>query len=272
MLFGKKLTPVEKEWNALLKKEAALGRSAGKNNSRWREELESKVPAKVLSGLQISFSKGFQLVFSHSTKILEKTYDPNALRERHTATDTDVMADGSRKTLQKIKINSQAAQLANMAITTVEGMGLGALGIGMPDIVLFLAMLLKGIYETALNYGYDYDSPGERLLILKMMETSLAKGGDWYRCNREVEKMMETPVAPDEDILKEQIQRTGEAFAVDMLLVKFLQGLPVVGIVGGAANPLYYNKVMQYVQLKYRKRYLQSVARRKGIPLKPQQR
>ena len=268
MLFGKKLSPLEKEWNSLLRKEAALARAAGKSNSRWREELESKVPAKVLSGLQISFSKGFQLVFSHSTKILEKTYDPDALRNRHTASDQEVMSDDSRKNLRQITVNSQAAQLTNMAITTVEGMGLGALGIGMPDIVLFLAMLLKGIYETALNYGYDYESPGERLLILKMMEASLAKGSDWYRCNREVEKMMATPVVPDKDVLQEQIQSTGQAFAVDMLLVKFIQGLPLVGIVGGAANPVYYNKVMQYVQLKYRKRYLQSVARRKGIVLK----
>ena len=41
-----------------------------------------------------------------------------------------------------------------------------------------------------------------------------------------------------------------------MLLLKFIQGVPVVGIIGGAANPVYYNKVMKYVQLKYRKRYL----------------
>ena len=46
------------------------------------------------------------------------------------------------------------------------------------------------------------------------------------------------------------------AFAVDMLLLKFIQGLPVVGVIGGAANPVYYSKVMKYVQMKYRKRYL----------------
>ena len=31
---------------------------------------------------------------------------------------------------------------------------------------------------------------------------------------------------------------------------------PIVGMIGGAANPVYYHKVMSYVQLKYRKRYL----------------
>ena len=43
---------------------------------------------------------------------------------------------------------------------------------------------------------------------------------------------------------------------MDMLLLKFIQGLPVVGIVGGAANPVYYKKIMDYVELKYKKRYL----------------
>ena len=30
----------------------------------------------------------------------------------------------------------------------------------------------------------------------------------------------------------------------------------VVGLIGGAANPVYYRKVMRYVQLKYHKRCL----------------
>ena len=56
--------------------------------------------------------------------------------------------------------------------------------------------------------------------------------------------------------VKEQTGRTADAFAMDMVLLKFVQGLPVVGILGGAGNPLYYNKVIKYAELKYRKRYL----------------
>ena len=59
-----------------------------------------------------------------------------------------------------------------------------------------------------------------------------------------------------EDELKQQEKDTASVFAMDMLLLKFIQGLPVVGILGGAANPVYYKKVMKYVRLKYRKRYL----------------
>lgn len=66
---------------------------------------------------------------------------------------------------------------------------------------------------------------------------------------------LETVDITDEEFDR-QIQSTASAFAVDMLLLKFIQGLPVVGILGGAANPVYYGRIMKYVQLKYRKRYL----------------
>ena len=41
-----------------------------------------------------------------------------------------------------------------------------------------------------------------------------------------------------------------------MLVLKFIQGLALVGVLGGAANPVYYRRVLNYVQLKYHKRYL----------------
>ena len=61
------------------------------------------------------------------------------------------------------------------------------------------------------------------------------------------------------DDLSKQIRKTAVIFAFDMLLLKFIQGIPVVGALGGAANQVYYNKVMKYVELKYRKRYLMKI-------------
>ena len=149
------------------------------------------------------------------------------------------------------------SDLKNMAITTAEGIGLGALGIGMPDVVLFLTNLLKGIYETALNYGFDYESRMEQYIILCMIETALRTGEDWVAGNGRVEELLFRDIAePSQTDFDTQIKATASAFAMDMLILKFIQGIPVVGILGGAANPVYYHKVMQYVKLKYRKRYL----------------
>jgi len=46
--------------------------------------------------------------------------------------------------------------MVNTSITVLEGGGLGLLGIGLPDIPLFIAVIMRTIYEVALSYGYDY--------------------------------------------------------------------------------------------------------------------
>ena len=53
-----------------------------------------------------------------------------------------------------------------------------------------------------------------------------------------------------------QMRQTADCFATDMLCIKFLQGLPLVGIVGGPANVMYCKKISDYARLKYQKRYL----------------
>lgn len=223
----------------------------------WKTELESRIPQKVYTGLESAFCKGFSLVFQQGRTVIEKGYRKEDIQADHAIQDFAVQLKGSRRELRKLNRQAKQADLLNMALTTVEGIGLGALGIGMPDIVLFLGILLKGIYETALHYGIDYESRQEQLMILKMMEVPLLSGTDWLSKNAEVDEMLswQTPEITDEDF-QSQMKDTASAFAVDMLLLKFIQGLPMVGILVGAANPVYYNRVMKYVQLKYRKRYL----------------
>ena len=91
-----------------------------------------------------------------------------------------------------------------------------------------------------------------------MIETAMTSGADWAVLNQEVDAYFGQTVyeIPDHDRLRAQIEKTAHAFAAELLAAKFVQGLPVIGILGGAANPVYYQKIMRYVQLKYRKRYL----------------
>lgn len=253
-----------KELLAIEKQEKKMEQAALKAKPvAWKTELESRIPEKVYIGLESAFCKGFGLVFDQGRAIIEKGYNKEDIQADHAIRDFAVQIKGGRKELKKMHRSAKQSDLKNLAVTTVEGVGLGALGVGMPDIVLFLGTLLKGVYETALNYGFDYESQQEKLFILKMMQTALSTGEDWTNRNAEVEKMLvlETVKITDEDFDR-QLKQTVSAFAVDMLLLKFIQGLPLVGIIGGAANPVYYSKVMKYVQVKYRKRYL---LKQKGV-------
>lgn len=223
----------------------------------WKKALEQKIPEKVYTGLETAFCTGFSLVFKHGGKLIELTYKKETLKQEHILRDQAVQTEGSRRDFKQMQKNVRNAGLKNMAATTAEGMALGALGVGMPDVVLFLATLLKGVYETALHYGFEYETPEEQYLILRMMSASLKTGRAWLREDSKVEELLQADArGVDPEILQEQIKKTASAFAVDMLVLKFIQGMPVVGFLGGAANPVYYRKVMDYVQRKYRKRYL----------------
>ena len=42
----------------------------------------------------------------------------------------------------------------------------------------------------------------------------------------------------------------------EMLYMKFVQGIAVIGIAGGLTNTMYLKKIVDYAELKYRRRFL----------------
>jgi hypothetical protein len=42
----------------------------------------------------------------------------------------------------------------------------------------------------------------------------------------------------------------------EMLYMKFLQGMPIIGVVGGAYDAVYTRNLATYANLKYRRRFL----------------
>ena len=259
---SKKELALKQELRKAHQKELRLEKAAFQvKESTWLDQQKQKIPPKVYDGLESAFCKGFSLVFCHGKNLIEKSYRKELLQTNHNIQDYAVQMKGGRKELKQLSKSSRSSGLLNMAVSTVEGIGLGALGIGMPDIVLFIGMLLRGTYETALHYGFEYESRREQLFILKLLETSLTTGPEWISANSEVDRLMKAPTfLVTEKEFQTQLNQTASTFAMDMLFFKFIQGLPVIGMVGGAANPIYYRKVMKYVKLKYHQRYLRKLA------------
>lgn len=238
---------------------------------RWKAELEKKVPEKLRSNLEAAFAKAFAIIFTKGTGVIERSYDRQRLEACHTEQDFAVMETGRRREFRQLKQTSGWIGCSNTIIAALEGMGLGALGIGLPDVFIFVGVLLKGIYETALSYGFSYDTSEERLLMLYMIEASLTTGPAFAERNRDVNIWMQSDVQPGNGGIERQLQRAGSILASEMLPLKFVQGIPVVGMLGGGFNPVVYHRIMGYVRLKYGKRYLLSVAKRSGILLSLEQ-
>lgn len=252
---------LEKEWAAILKKEEKLRKKATKQkNNEWKDGLEEKIPEKVRDGLEKAFIKAFELVFEKGTSVIEKSYQKEELSHEHKIHDYAIKERGAGKDFLAFKNMVRKSELVNTAATFAEGVGLGVLGIGLPDIVLFVGMLFRGIYQVAVRYGFDYENDLEKIFILKLMETSLKKGEEWEKGDDEIEIFMQNVVTEySTEDLKKQMEKTAEAFAMDMLVMKFIQSLPLVGIVGGMSNPYYYRKIMDYAEVKYRKRYFKNL-------------
>lgn len=246
----------EKELKYIQVQERKLQKQAMASEKTWKSTLESVIPEKVHISLKAAFATAFTIIFERGVDVIEKTYNKESLMREFEAKDTAVDEIRTRRELRRFRSNAAKSRKWKSIITTAEGVGLGVLGIGLPDIVLFIGFVLQSVYELALKYGYDYNKPEERILILKMMAAAIQKREKWVESDLEVNELLMTHPVPQPDEIQEQIAETADVFALDMLVLKFIQGLPVLGVVGGLGNPIYYSKIMEYIQLKYHKRYL----------------
>ena len=130
------------------------------------------MPEKVLVNLQAVFKKAFEIIFDKGTGLIEKTYKKEELEKGFLVRDYALDLEMRQKDLFMLNASAEMSGLVSLAASAVEGIGLGALGIGLPDIVLFISVVLRGCYETALRYGFSYESPEEKYFILTVLEGS----------------------------------------------------------------------------------------------------
>jgi len=132
---------------------------------------------------------------------------------------------------------------------------MGVAGAGLPDIPVFLAVLLRSIYEIAVIYGFDYDTEQEQIFILKLIETALSHEKELLEQNAELNRWVKSSY--EFAVTKEeQIKRTSLALSDEMLYLKFVQGAPIIGVVGGVSDVIYQKKITDYAELKYKRRFL----------------
>ena len=261
-----KITPREKEWSRLLKQEKIfLEKGTRKKDSKLNQILEDKVPEKLQGTLDAAFAKAFETIFEKGTGVLEKTYKKEELERQFKINSYAVELKEDKKSLRKFSRKTDTANTKNLLLSSVEGVGLGALGIGLPDIPVFVGVLLKSVYEVALNFGYSYDTPEEKYFILKMIETALSYGDDLAQGDQQLNEFIEQSAWPQDYDQGRQIKITSATMSKELLYLKFLQGIPIVGAVGGAYNTLYLQKVLKYAKLKYHRRFHYFLAKKQPV-------
>lgn len=244
----------------LLKKELTKARIAetdflikrkNQKQSYIDSKLEKYVPDGLADVLNSAFNKAFEVVFRDGTGIIKKTYNNDNFKSEEQA-------------ISRYRAKARAILAKDTMLTATEGTGLGIAGIGIPDIPVFTAVMLRNIYRLADCYGFEYESKTEQVLILKMIEASLSNGSNAELLNDEVNNLVNQ--IDNENytyygLLTQQIESASAAVSKEVLYMKFVQTIPVVGAAGGISNLTCLNKVGKYAELKYRKRLIMKIIR-----------
>jgi len=259
-------TPLEKEWDSLCKKEQAfLARGRSKKGPALNRLLADKAPEKLRHALDAAFEKAFLLIFEKGTGLIEKTYSRESLEQAYKINFYADELRGDRKSLRAFSKGADRTGAFHLLLSGGAGVGMGLLGIGLPDVPLFTGMVLKCVYEIALQYGFEYDSEPERYFILLLIEGAVSRGDRLMEADRKIEAYSLVPGLPEGCPLAGQAAATGAALSEALLNLKFLQGIPIVGAVGGAGDAVYMKRISEYANIKYRKRFLRRRKNRKGL-------
>ena len=258
-------SPWEKEWESLLKAEARFtAKRKDGPTSTLLQKLDRVIPKKFSEAINKAFFKGFQLVFEKGTSVIEKTYNKKQQQADFKVEAFASVIHENRKTVRMFNKKAKAHKAGNLIISFVEGVGLGIFGLAIVDIPIFVAMVLKSVYQVALSFGYEYDTEEEKIFILRVIQVAMCDEEDFVDGDNEINEAIEYIVRngdyiPGWSISKEeQTKETSDALVREMLYTKAIEKIPVAGVLGGIFDPVYINRITNYAVLKYRRRFIRS--------------
>ncbi len=260
----------ENEWRLQkLKEESFMVGHIMDKTPGWVKFVEKKVPATLQKTLETAFTKAFVAVFEKGSGLIEKTYRKQRHERLFREHERDIHKEGfNGKSLRRFERQAKRTAAKNLTITTVEGIGFGIVGLGIPDIPIFVSVMLKSIYEIALSYGFSYSTDKEKLFILKLIDAALKSGETLRKKDKDMNKLIrryfeeeETAEAETDPFvvelqIKRQIDSSAEALSHELLYGKFLQGSTFIGVIGGTADFTCLKRITDYATLKYKRRFL----------------
>lgn len=248
-----------KEMEKLKNKEDKFFRYTVKEKDENRRTIRDRIPQKTYDALEKAFEKGFRLIFEKGSGIIEKTGSLEKAREEGERLNESLERMIYPGTLKAIDKAASSRVTSSKFAGTADGTVMGIFGMGMPDIPVFLGLLLKSCYEIAAAYGFDYRDPREKKYTIAVLKTAFSQDEERVIAGQECDELagiMERWEEFDREVTDEDIREIAHVLATDMLVAKFLQGFTFFGVVGGALNYRMMSKVSNTARLKYKKRFL----------------
>ncbi|MBU5626287.1 EcsC family protein [Oscillibacter sp. MSJ-2] len=263
--MASKKTVWEQEYARLWKREKRfLEQNQTQRTPYLNRRLETVVPKTLQKTLESAFEKAFSTVLEKGTGLIEGVSGRRKREREYLLRRYAAQLQPDRRSLRAFSRAAAGAGRKNLLLSGVEGVGLGLVGVGLPDVVLFTGVLLKSLCELAVNYGYPWDGNEERRFVLELIPTALSCGEELRAGNAELNHFLQegewTVPVPQEELRRS----ASAALSRNLLYMKFLQGIPVAGAVGGAWDAVVLKRVQRYAELKYRRRFLLDWKRKEG--------
>lgn len=222
-------------------------------------KIASRIPKQMDELFQKAFESGFSFLFEKGTPLIEKSYQTENAAMKYEINQFILEKSFSKKNLRRFRHQANRSIMKNQVLSSIEGSVLGFFGIGLPDIPIFLSLILKSIYEIALSYGFEYHTRVEQMYIMSVLCASLTSDDEQRMFAKQCD-LIGSYI--DENIqylnynIDEMIKVTSRKLASQVVFSKFIQGLPVVGISGGISNLSLLSKITGMANIKYQKRFL----------------
>lgn len=250
-------SPIEKELDALRRNENSFIKKRLERKERSLENLLSdKMPAKLEASLDSAFTKAFHVIFSKGTGLIEKTWHRRKSAEHYEKDRAMLDEKGRRRDIRRFRNRALGTGTFHTLASAAAGTFMGLIGVGIPDVAVFTVLMLRNIYKIASGYGYGYTDDDEKKFILRIIAASLKYGEDLKAADRKINVLAEHGIRLDDSTLEERIEEAALSLSRDLVYMKFVQGIPVVGVIGGASDFIYMEKISDYAELKYRRRFL----------------
>ena len=220
------------------------------------QKVSELAPEKLIETLRAAFEKAVAVVFDKGSGVVIRE---NRRAERQRTYQINAYAAHLQETRRSLRAFSKAADRAgrgSVLLGGAAGIGMGLLGMTLPDVPLVTVLLLKCVYETAESFGFSCKEETERIYALRLIETALSEGAVLRENNQVLEHFAQTGIWHDLITVDLQIKATARRLAESMLYGKALQNIPLAGAVGGAGDFLCLRRVRRYASIKYQKRFL----------------
>ena len=220
------------------------------------QKLSDAAPEKLLELLHGAFVKAFAAVFDKGEGVISRAGGLPECRRTYQVNDLAAQLWEDRKSLRAFSKEAARRGRGSLLAAGGAGVGLGLLGMVLPDVPLFTAALLKAVYETAESFGFRHEERGEQIYALRVIQASLSWGEDLVRQSRELDTFAQTGQWPEPVDLRQQVSAAAQQLSEAVLGGKLLQNIPVAGAVGGAVDAVCLRRVQRYAAIKYEKRFL----------------